>query len=237
MPFYALSVLGLVILVAIMTLMPEVPPGVSDADRGTAPDAGRYRMLVLAIAISVTGAFTVFTYVTPFLTDVSGFSEAAIGPILLVRGVAGLAGVIVAGFFAGRWGWLSLIVVTVGQAAALAGQWAFGTNRIAAVVSLAAGALFLSGLTAVLGARLLELAPGSTDMASAGTSTAFNIGITGGALIGSVLFTSAGVRVTALVGALLSLVALAVVLAEPRFATARRAEPAATPAPLPEPVE
>jgi DHA1 family inner membrane transport protein len=221
-PFFVLSALGLGILVAILVLMPDVPPGASDADRGTSPDAGRFRMLVLAIALSVTGAFTVFTYVTPFLTDVSGFDDTAIGPILLVRGAAGLTGVLVAGFFAGRRPWLSLIVVTAGQVVALAGQWAFGTDGIAAVLALSAGALFLAGLTAVLGARILELAPGSTDMASAGTSTAFNVGITTGALIGSLLFTSTGVRSTALVGALLTVAALAVVLAEPFFASAAR---------------
>ena len=59
-------------------------------------------------------------------------------------------------------------------------------------------------------------------MASAGTSTAFNIGITGGALIGGLLLPSFGVRSTALVGAVLTGAALAVVLAEPALASARR---------------
>ena len=53
-------------------------------------------------------------------------------------------------------------------------------------------------------------------------STAFNVGITAGALIGSLLLGTAGVRSTALVGAVLTLAAIAVVLAEPLVASAAR---------------
>ena len=56
-------------------------------------------------------------------------------------------------------------------------------------------------------------------------STAFNVGITAGALIGSLLLGTAGVRSTALVGAVLTLAALAVVLAEPLVASAARHRP------------
>ncbi len=226
-PFLALSVLSLVILAVLLALLPPMPAGQSDTDRGTAPDAGRYWTLVLVTAFMVTGAFVSFTYINPFLTDVSGFGDAAISPILLIRGLAGLLGVIVAGFFVARWGRPSLIAVTAAQTVALGAQYAFGGNAVAAVLATSAAAFALSGMTAVLGTRMLEVAPGSTDLASAGTSTAFNVGITAGALIGSLLLTGAGVRSTALVGALLTVIALAAVLAEPWLATSRR--PAPTP--------
>ena len=222
MPFVGLSVLGLVVLGVLLALMPQLAAGSSDADRGTAPDAGRYRMLVIFTALLVTGAFTAFTYVTPFLNEVSGFSDAAVGPILLIRGLAGLCGALLGGILAGGRGWIAFIVVTVGQMLALFGTYAWGPHQVAAVVAMSAGAMALSGMTAVLGARVLEVAPGSTDMGAAGTSTAFNVGITGGALIGSLLVTTAGVRSTALVGGLLTAVALAALLAEPRQASARK---------------
>jgi DHA1 family inner membrane transport protein len=208
-PFVGLSVLGLVALGVLMALMPTLAAGSSSADRGTAPDAGRYRILVIFTALLVTGAFTAFTYVTPFLNEVSGFSSAAVGPVLLVRGLAGLCGALLGGILAGGRGWRAFIVVTVVQTLALLSQYAFGWHGVATVVAMSAGAMALSGMTALLGARVLELAPGSTDMGAAGTSTAFNVGITGGALIGSLLVSSGGVRSTALVGGLISMVALA----------------------------
>ncbi|MBL7257179.1 MFS transporter [Paractinoplanes lichenicola] len=230
LPFLALGGLGVVVLIVVLTLLPETPRGESDADRGTAPDAGRYRTLVVASAITVSGAFAAFTYVDPFLTRVSGIDPAALGPILALRGVAGLVGVVVAGLVVGRWGWPSFLTVTVVQAVTLGAQFAFGTDQLTAVVTTAVAGFALSGMASILGTRVLEVAPGSTDMAAAGTSTAFNVGITGGALLGSALLTGAGPRSPALAGAVLSAVAVLVILAEPRLSTARRSQSVPQPA-------
>lgn len=50
------------------------------------------------------------------------------------------------------------------------------------------------GVVAALQNRALEVAPCSTDVASAGTSAAFNAGIGGGALGGGLLLPAFGVR-------------------------------------------
>jgi hypothetical protein len=70
-------------------------------------------------------------------------------------------------------------------------------------------------LTTALASRVLQVAPGSADLAAAGISTAVNVGITVGALLGSILLPGLGVRSTVLAGGLLSLAALAVALGEP----------------------
>jgi predicted MFS family arabinose efflux permease len=220
--FLALSGIGLLILVIIAVLMPGIPAGQSDADRGWAPDAGRYRAIVACTAISVTGAFAAFTYISPFLTGVSGFGESAVGPLLFVRGLAGLIGVIVVAYLVARNGWLTMVGLVGLQALALAGQWAFGDSPIATVVALAVSAFTLAALSAALGARVLEVAPNGSDMAAAGTSTAFNVGITAGAFLGGVLLPATGIRSTALAGAALTLLALLVALAEPALASHRR---------------
>ncbi|WP_250001502.1 MFS transporter [Actinoplanes sp. M2I2] len=220
-PFLALGVLAVVVLVVVLALLPPSPRAASDADRGTAPDAGRYRMLVVASAITVAGAFVAFTYIDPFLTRVSGLDPSALGPVLLLRGIAGLLGVLVAGLVVGRWGWRSWLVITTVQAVALAVQFTFGTHQITAVAATAFAGFALSGAASIVGARVLEVAPNTTDMAAAGTSTAFNVGITGGALLGSALLTTSGPRTPALAGAVLSAVAVLAVLAEPRFSSAR----------------
>jgi MFS transporter, DHA1 family, inner membrane transport protein len=237
--FLVLSGIGLLILATIAALMPNTPAGQSDADHGSAPDAGRYWSIVVTTAIAVTGAFTAFTYINPFLTDVSGFSESSVGILLLVRGVAGLAGVFIVGFLVDRFGWLTMVTLIGAQAVALVGQFLLGDSKAVTVVMISASGLTLAALSAALGARVLEVAPGSSDIASAGTSTAFNIGITAGAFFGSVLLPSFGVRSTALVGGLLTAVALAAVLAEPRFASRRHTPqaPDRPPAPIPMPIE
>ncbi|MEU4563929.1 MFS transporter [Actinoplanes sp. NPDC023936] len=220
--FLALSVVGLLIMVVIVTLMPRAPQGKAETAVGSAPDAGRYWTIVVYSALAVAGSFTVLTYITPFLTEVSGFRESAVGPLLFVRGLAGLAGVLAAAWLVARNGWLTMTAVIGSQAVALFVQWAFGTSAAASVVTLAAAGFALSAMASALGVRALETAPGNTDMATAGTSTAFNVGITAGALLGSVLIPAAGVRSVALAGAVLSLLAFLVALLEPRFSTRRR---------------
>lgn len=219
--FLALSATGLTILATIAVVLPSVPPGTSDADRGSTPDAGRYWAIVTYTALAITGAFTSYTYINPFLTQVSHFGQGMVGPLLFVRGLAGLVGVFVIAYLVGRNGWLAMTGVIGAQTVALAGQWALGSSQITTVISICVSGFALAALSAGLGARVLEVAPSGSDIAAAGTSTAFNIGITLGAFIGSLLLPVFGVRITALAGVMFSLAALAVALAEPRLATRR----------------
>lgn len=219
--FLALAALGLVPLLAVATLLPDAPPSRVESDRGTAPDRGRYLALLSTIALTVTGAFTAFTYVSPFLVEVGGFSLAATAPLLLVRGIAGVLGVVGVGLLVDRNPRLTMSAVVGLQAVALGAQYALGTVPVVAAVAVATAGLTIAAISATIGPRLLVVAPGSATMASAGTSTAFNVGITGGALLGGLLL-PVGVRTTALAGALLSLAALAVLLAEPALSSARR---------------
>ncbi|MCU7730229.1 MFS transporter [Actinoplanes sp. KI2] len=220
-PFLALSVVGLAIATVIITLMPSAPPGSRHADRGTAPDRTRYRTLVVAVAVTVTGAFIAITVITPFLTGVTGVRDASISPILLIRGIAGLAGATAAGFVAERRTWHALVALTALETAALAALYAFSADPPLAIAAIAAASTALSGMVTVLGTRVLQVAPGSTDMAAAGTSTAFNVGITVGALIGSLMLTSF-LRESALLATAIAAGGLATFLIEPRLAARLR---------------
>ncbi|MEU4408733.1 MFS transporter [Streptosporangium sp. NPDC023963] len=232
--FLALSGLALLVLATIAAVLPDTPAGQGAADRGSAPDRGRYLSIVATTAVAVTGAFTAFTYISPFLSDVSGFTESSIGPLLLARGIAGLIGVVVVGYLVDRHGWSTMTGLIGLQALALAGQYAFGASPVGTVIAISLSGFTLAGLTAVLGSRVLVYAPGESVMASAATSMAFNVGITAGAFLGSVLLPGPGVRSTALAGALLSLAAFAIVLAEPVLSSRRKGAPATAADPLPE---
>lgn len=224
-PFFALALLGLAASAVIVTLMRRQPPASGDAERGSTPDAGRYASLIVTTVVTVTAAFTAFTCITPFLTDVSGLDESAIGPVLLVRGLAGLLGAIAVGFLVSRYAWHTMVVLVAGQILALAAQYLWRGNQALTVAAAAVAGMVLSGLATVLAARVLQVAPGATDLASAGMSTAFNVGITAGALIGSHLLAGDGVRDSALLAALISGVALISALVEPRVAKGARRNP------------
>jgi MFS transporter, DHA1 family, inner membrane transport protein len=214
--FLALSGLGVLALLALAVLLPAGAPGGSHTAIADTPDARRYRLLVVTTALAVTGFFTVFTYIVVFLTDVSGFPSSAISPLLLLYGVVDFIALMGAGAVVDR-GPRTTMIVSIGLLAlASLGLYAFGTTQAAAIGSLTLLGVGLPGMVAALQVRVLQVAPGNTDIASAGTSAAFNVGIGGGALVGGLLLPSTGIRSTALAAALLTAAALAAALTDRR---------------------
>ena len=136
--------------------------------------------------------------------------------MLLVRGLAGIAGVALASLVVDRNAWLTGLLAVGLEAAALLTQYVGGTQPVVAVTAVALSAGALAAFAAALGTRVLQVAPGSTDLAAAGTSTAFNVGITVGALLGSGLLTTTGLRSVALAGFAVTALALVAQLLERR---------------------
>lgn len=213
-PFVALSCLGLLTMLVLAWLLPTAQPGVGEASRGTAPDARRYWLTIAVVSLAITGSFVSFTYISPFLTQVSGFSLGTLTLILLIRGIAGTAGVVIGGRMA-DWNPWTAIGAPIGlQALALCALYLAGGQPAAAIVLVSLAGLSFSAMTTALAGRILQVAPGSVDMATAGTSIAVNVGITAGAFIGSLLLPEFGARSTALAGGLFSIVALVAILGE-----------------------
>jgi len=215
--FAALAVIGLLAMAAVASLLPASAPGQGETARGTAPDARRYWLTIAVVSLAATGSFVSFTYVTPFLTQVSGFSLGSLSVILLIRGIAGMAGVAVGARMADWHPWTGVAAPVATQALALCGLYLAGGQPAIAVILLSLAGLSFSAMTTALAGRVLRVAPGSVDLAAAGTSVAVNVGIAAGSFIGSVLLPGFGVRSTALAGGLLSVAALVAVFAEFRL--------------------
>ncbi|GAA4597632.1 MFS transporter [Planotetraspora phitsanulokensis] len=212
--FVVTAVLALATCAALIALLPSVTAANAEPPRGTAPDARRYALLVTATVIGVTGFLTAYTYITPYLEEVSGFAPQALGSLLFASGVAGVVGTIVVGAYLDRRPRAALIVPLIVITGALFGLYALGTARPPAAVALCLTGLSFSALATAIQNRTLQVAPGSTDIASAGISSAFNVGIASGSLLGGVLIDGVGTRSVALTGALLTSVALAALISE-----------------------
>ncbi|MEV6350203.1 MFS transporter [Actinoplanes sp. NPDC051851] len=229
--FLALAVLPALTVPAVALLLPAGSAAAPVGARGESPDPRRYALLLVTTVLGALGAFTAFTYVTPFLIETAGFSAAALGPLLLVRGLAGIAGLALGGWLTDRSPVAAMVVPAAIQAVSLLALFLVPGVPVLAVILVGAGGLALAALMTALGARVLQTAPGSQDLAGAGSSTAVNIGITGGALGGALTLSAFGVRSTALVAGVLSLAAVAAALSEPLLRShpaARRARPGPT---------
>jgi DHA1 family inner membrane transport protein len=208
---------GLVALAAIGVLLPTTPPEEGHAALGAHASRRRFAVVLLTLALAITGAFAVTTYVTAFLTSAAGFSARAISPILLVQGLAGVAGVAVAGRFVVRRPRTTMSAAVAGLAAAALALAAAAHVQAAVIVLLGLFGFSLSGLAISVQSRVLDTAPGNPEIASAGNSAIFNVGIGGGALLGGLLLPGLGVRSIDVAGGLLAVAAFAVTLAEGPF--------------------
>jgi predicted MFS family arabinose efflux permease len=221
-PFALMAVLGAATCLGVASLLPRVGPREAVAGRGSTPDVRRYVVLVVSTAVGVAGFLTFNTYVTPFLLDISGFTSGALGPILLASGLGGLTGTLLIGRLLDRNAWAAVVLPLALMGATLLGLYSLGHQQVPTVLLVATAGMAFSMLAVAVLSRTLQVAPGSTDLASAGTNSAFNVGIAAGAFIGGGLLDSTGVRSVALVGGLLAFVALIAMTAdEPVLARGR----------------
>ena len=220
-PLGLMAGLGAAACIGIVCLLPASQVRNATSGRGTSPDICRFVVLVVASAVGVTGFLTFNTYVTPFLLDITGFSSGVLGPILLASGLGGLVGTLIVGRALDRYPWAAVVVPFALLSCALLGVYAVGHLQVATVALLATVGMAFSGLAVAVQSRTLEVAPGSTDVASAGMSSAFNVGIAAGAFVGGTLIDHVGVHSVALVGGLLSAAAVLVLLSEPVLARRR----------------
>lgn len=215
--FWAVSAVGALALAIIAALVPRQP---------AAADAGDWRAELRALArppvllgllttvLGFGGLFTVFTYIAPLLRQVSGFSESAVSPILLVFGGGLVAGNLLGGKLADR----RLLPSLLGSLLLLA--------LVMALMSFALHSQWLTVLfVALLGAAsfatvpplqmwVLEKAGGAgQSLASSFNIGAFNLGNALGAWLGGAVI-DRGLGLAALpgVGALVPLAALVIAL-------------------------
>lgn len=212
--FWAVTLVGLAAFAIILLLVPrsQASPEKSNL-RSDLAVLGRTPVL-LGLATTVlgyAGVFAVFTYIAPLLTEISGFGEAAVSPILLVFGGGLIAGNLLGGKFADRW----LVPSVLGSLVVLAlvlGTMTFALHsQIMAViyVGLLGAAAFAT--VAPLQMWVLEKAQGAgQSLASSFNIAAFNLGNAGGAWLGGMVVAHGpGLGAVSWIAALLPLSALA----------------------------
>jgi predicted MFS family arabinose efflux permease len=116
-------------------------------------------------------------------------------------------------------------------AVSLAGLFALGRLQPVTVLLLGGVGLAYAACATSIQNRMFQVAPGSTDVASATLGSGFNAGIATGSLLGGVLLRAADARPLALVGGLLIAVAFVVLAADAARAGRRRPGPPAVPSP------
>ena len=152
-------------------------------------------IMVCAIAaVTMIGHYSFYTFVVPFMTDVMGVPAGNVSALLFAYGIAGAVGLVLAGSVLGPRPQAGLIMAIVVTAVSVSVLSVFAGQPIVAIGAFVLWGLAFGTLPPLLQTRLLHTSSaGFRDTASALYTTAFNIGIGGGALVGAWIFDLGGV--------------------------------------------
>lgn len=170
-------------------------------------------LALLVGTVGFGGFFAVYTYISPTMTEVAGFSMGVLPLIVGLYGVGQVVGNIVGGRIADRSVMGSIYAVLAGTVLILA-LYAWGVQYKAGAIVLVflVGAIG-SALTPALQTRLLDVSPGAASLASSLNHAALNMANALGAMAGGLVIAWGwGFRSPAIVGAVLALLGLGVAL-------------------------
>lgn len=164
------------------------------------------RKIYLLTALFITGQFTAYSYIEPFLAQ-NGVSESAITTILVLFGCSGIVASIV---FSRYYDTHHLIFVNLslfGVALSLLMLYfsAFYLPFVVAVIIFWGFAI--ACFNVVFQSQTINLAPNASAVAMSMYSGIYNVGIGGGALVGGIVSEDLGVSFVGFVGGAIALVA------------------------------
>ncbi|WP_138904951.1 MFS transporter [Streptomyces albidochromogenes] len=208
--FVVAAVLALLVLLAMAVLLPKLPA------EGTVQLGGVMRLFgnpqvrtgLIVVAFLVTGHFAAYTYVRPVLEDVSRVSAGMIGTLLLVYGIAGVAGNFISGAGAGRSPRKTLLVISVVMAATVLLLPVVGGAPWVAGALMAVWGLTYGGVSVSTQTWILAASPDAREAASSLFVGVFNGAIALGALLGGQAADGIGITSAMWVGGGLALAAL-----------------------------
>lgn len=210
--FLIVAGLGVLGLLGVAKLVPEQPRSEGVRLRHEIA-AFRNVQVLLAMAMTVLGfggVFAAITYITPMMTEVTGFADSSVTWLLVLFGLGMVGGNLIGGKFADR-ALMPLLYVSLGALSLVLALFTLTAHNTvtAAITIVLIGALGFATVPP-LQKRVLDQAAGAPTLASAVNIGAFNLGNALAAWLGGMVI-AAGFGYTApnWVGAALAASALA----------------------------
>ncbi|WP_343975982.1 MFS transporter [Kribbella koreensis] len=225
LPFVAVGILGLLTLIAVWFWIGPQPVGndVNVRSELSALAKPQVWMALLVGMVGFGGMFATYSYITPTMTDLAGFSEAAVTIVLAVYGIGMTGGTLVGGRLADRALMPSLYGGLVAVTVVLATFGWLAHSKAGALVGVFALGFSASILIPALQTRLMDVAHEGQSLAASLNHSTLNVANALGAWLGSVVLSAGyGYEWPSRVGAVLAVAGLVLALVSGRMDRRRR---------------
>jgi predicted MFS family arabinose efflux permease len=210
--FHLTAIVGVVALVVQMATVPSLPSmgSTSLSTLGAALRRPAIRISLFATFCIASGHYAAFTYVRPFLEDISRLDAPSLSLLLLGFGIAGFFGNILGGVVSQRSARVAIAAAAIGIASAMAAAVVAGTSHLVASAAVVLWGLSFGAYPVSIQTYLTQAAPDDAESAGAVHLSVFMIAVSLGAIFGGILVdrlgpvtTFAVAGVAALFGAIL----------------------------------
>ncbi|QDL38711.1 MFS transporter [Rhodoferax sediminis] len=218
--FGAAGAISLVVLALLLALLPALPSTATRNGLREIPSLLREPKVQLGLATILLlfgGQFSAYTYISPFLLQVTGIAPVTLGAVLLGYGASGFAGNLVGGWLAERDLRGALVATGLVLGMSVLGLVLLGQGNVSWAVALVIiWGLGFGMLPIAVQSWMFGAAPQRLEAVQAMYVSAAQAAIGGGALLGGLLADSFGIASAMWLGAL-SALAISLVVVGQRF--------------------
>ena len=208
--FLCIGVIAFCVMASLIYLLPAVP-SMNTISLKAIPEVLKRPVLLniyLLTAIIITGHFTAYTYITPFMLNVGGFSEQIVVSLLLAVGFSGMIGSLIFAKYAEPHPTAILVMPVILLIICLLSLYVCSFSLITAILQGMVWGLAITIIGMVMQSKVIDAAPDAADIATSVYSGIYNIGIGGGAFVGSQVLVYLSTHYIGFVGAIFVIIAL-----------------------------
>ncbi|WP_339857574.1 MFS transporter [Thalassospira alkalitolerans] len=193
--FLLASLLGVLALVTQFLTLPKMAPRGRASLRTLVEIMGRPRMKfgLFALVLIITGHFALFTYVRPFLENVTGVATAGVAGILLGFGVANFIGTYIGGALVARSLRMTLIMMPMIMGLAGIGMVSIQGAIAPTAVLAAIWGMAFGGVPVAWSTWITRTVPDEAESGGGLMVAGFQLAIATGSGVGGLVFDASGV--------------------------------------------
>ena len=163
--------------------------------------------IYIITATFITGHFTGYSYIEPFLSQVAGFSEQLVTFTLMAFGVSGMLGSVIFSRYFDRTPRTFITFALTGVTVFMMMLHLSAASHLASISICMLWGIAITAYNLVFQSEVIRVAPEGTTIAMSIYSGIYNVGIGSGALIGGVICTRLSIAEVGYVGGAIALVA------------------------------